>query len=250
MTHSNRVAIAAVLLVAACQQRPEAPRGAPAPAPAARPEHDPASPPIDCPLRKAGVDPHGLRPFEDVEKYLAFLERPDRAAWQMPDAVVAALDLRGDELVADVGAGSGYFSFRLAEALPQGRVVALEIEPEMVRHIHHRAMSGGIGNVEVKLVAPDDPQIPAGVDLVFVCDVLHHVSNRAAWLGKISARMQPGSRLVLIEFREGELPEGPPAAVKIPKSEVMDLVEGAGLGLVEEKTGLLPYQYLLVFGKP
>ena len=87
-------------------------------------------PGIDCPLRKAGVDPSSLRPFADVEKYIAFLDRPDRAAWQKPDEVVKALALQGDETVVDLGAGSGYFSFRLAQAVPRGKVVAADLEPE------------------------------------------------------------------------------------------------------------------------
>jgi len=70
--------------------------------------HDPSHPPIDCPLRKQGVDPAHLRPFEDTAQYIAFLERPDRATWQKPDAVVAALGLTGKETIVDIGAGSGY----------------------------------------------------------------------------------------------------------------------------------------------
>ena len=87
-------------------------------------DHDRAMPGIECPLRKAGVDPSQLRPFAEVENYIAFLDRPERAAWQKPDEVVRAIELRGDETVYDLGAGSGYFSFRLARVLPRGRVVA------------------------------------------------------------------------------------------------------------------------------
>ena len=83
-----------------------------------------ASPPIDCPLHAKGVSADGLRPFAETEQYIAFLERPDRARWQKPDEVVAALHLGGTETVADVGAGSGYFTFRFAKALPKGKVVA------------------------------------------------------------------------------------------------------------------------------
>ncbi|MDI7268833.1 MAG: class I SAM-dependent methyltransferase, partial [Myxococcota bacterium] len=103
----------------------------------APPVHDPAHPPIDCPLRRHGIDPTDLRPFEEIEAYIAFLDRPDREAWQKPDAIVAALGLTGLEVVGDLGAGSGYFTFRFAEALPNGRMVAIDIEPEMVRHVHH-----------------------------------------------------------------------------------------------------------------
>ena len=118
------------------------------------PSDEPHVPPIDCPLRAAGVDPAGMKPFEDVARYIEFLEREDRAAWQKPDAVVDALELSGSEVVADVGAGSGYFTFRFAEALSEGSVRAIDIEPEMLRHIHHKVASSGISNIEVvKLVS-------------------------------------------------------------------------------------------------
>ena len=212
--------------------------------------HDPEHPPIDCPLRKQGLDPTHMRPFEDVEKYIAFLERPDRAVWQKPDAVVASFGLEGTETVVDLGAGSGYFSFRFARALPKGKVIAADTEAEMIRHIHHRAMTEGIDNIEARLVDAADPSVPSDADLVFVCDVLHHVHDRAGWLGKLTAQMREGARLALIEFKAGELPEGPPDTMKIPRAELVKLVTGAGLALESEPKDLLPYQVFLVFSKP
>ena len=220
--------------------------GAQEPAPA----HDPSHPPIDCPLRKAGVDPAQMRPFEDAEKYIAFLERADRAAWQKPGEVVAALGLRGDETVVDLGAGSGYFTFRLAKALPHGKVIAADTEAEMIRHIHRKTMTEGVHNVQAVLIQPADPSIPAKADLVFVCDVLHHVVDRAAWLDRLVAEMKAGSRLALIEFKEGRLPEGPPEAAKITRAQMLELAGKAGLTLASERPDLLPYQTFLVFRKP
>ncbi len=214
------------------------------------PAHDPSLPPIDCPLRSKGIDPGQLRPFEEVAEYIAFLEGPDRALWQKPDEVVAALNLKGDETVVDLGSGSGYFTFRLAGSLPQGKVVAADIEPEMVRHIHRKAMTEGVPNVRAELVEPMDPALPDGVDLVFVCDVLLHVTDRQAWLDKVAGGMRPGARLVLIEFREGDLPQGPPESMKIPRDKILELATGAGLVLASEEPDLLPYQVYLVFQKP
>lgn len=213
-------------------------------------DHDSANPPIDCPLRKQGIDPAHLKPFEDVEEYIAFLERPDRAAWQRPDAVVAALGLEGTETVVDLGAGSGYFTFPLSRALPGGQVVAIDIEPEMIRHIHHRAMTEGVKNIEPVVGKPDDPGLPARADIVFMCDVLHHVPVRDAWLLKLASEMSSGARLVLIEFKEGDLREGPPESTKIPRAELVALVTKTGLVLDGEKPDLLPYQTFLVFRKP
>ena len=252
--------VAVVAVAVACQQPPTgsgkqqtaaSTTGTPtASAAAATLNHDPANPPIDCPLRKAGIDPNGLKPFEDAEKYIAFLERPDRVAWQRPDAVVAALDLAGNETVVDLGAGSGYFTFRLAKAVPTGKVIAIDIEPEMIRHIHHKVMADGIANVEPVLGQPDDPGIPEQADVVFVCDVLHHVPNREAWLGKLVSEMHHKAKLVLVEFKEGPLPEGPPEAMKLGRAKLLALAKGAGLVLASEKPELLPYQTFLVFSRP
>jgi SAM-dependent methyltransferase len=210
---------------------------------------DAGQPSIACPLAKQGVHPADLRPFKDVEKYIAFLERPDRATWQRPDAVVAALGLAGNETIVDVGAGSGYFSFRLARALPGGSVVASDIQPEMVRHLHHKAMSEGVQNLHVVLGQADDPGIPPAADLVFVCDVLHHVPDQPAWLGKLAREMKVGARLVLVEFKEGKLPQGPPEKLKLSRAKLIDLAKNAGLVLVAEKPNLLPYQTFLTFRK-
>ena len=218
-------------------------------APNSQAVHDPGHPPIECPLAKHGIKPAHLRPFEDVDKYIDFLERPDRERWQRPDAIVAALGLTGNEIVADLGAGSGYFSFRFARALPRGSVVATDIEPEMVRAMHHKAMTEGIGNLRVVLGKAEDPDVPPHANLVFVCDVLHHVSDRSAWLGKLAAEMTEGARLVLIEFKEGQLPEGPPEDAKIPKATLISLVTHTGMGLESDRSDLLPYQSFLVFRK-
>jgi SAM-dependent methyltransferase len=212
--------------------------------------HDPEHQPIDCPLHKMGGDPTHLRPFADVEKYIAFLERPDRAIWQKPDEVVKALDLKGTETVVDVGAGSGYFTFRFARALPEGRVIAADTEAEMIRHIHHRVMSEGIKNIQAMLTKPEAPDIDKNADWVFICDVLHHVPDRSAWMEQVAAEMKPGARLALIEFKKGKLPQGPPEAAKIPRAQLIALAKKAGLTLDGEKPKLLPYQVFLVFRKP
>jgi ubiquinone/menaquinone biosynthesis C-methylase UbiE len=211
--------------------------------------HDSGLVPIECPLRRAGVNPQHLRPFEDVQKYVAFLERQDRAAWQKPDEVVQALHLTGAEVLADVGAGSGYFTFRFAAALPRGKVVAIDVEPEMVRHVHHRATSESIRNVEAVLASADDPKVPPTANIVFVCDVLHHVSDRRAWLQRVHGQMKSGARLILIEFKEGDLPEGPPAALKISRAQTLGLARDSGFVLTAEEKDLLPYQIFLVFRK-
>ena len=220
--------------------------------------HDSAFPPIDCPLRQAhGQEQagHGTggqhKPFSDNAEYIRFLDREDRAAWQKPDEVVAALKLAGDETVVDFGAGSGYFTFRFAKALPRGKVVAVDVEADMVAHIVKRAAAEKLANVTARQVAPDaDPELPPGTGLVFLADVLHHVPQRGVWLKKLAARLPSGARLALVEFRMGELPAGPPDAMKIPRAELEKLATDAGLVLATDHGKLLPYQEFLVFRKP
>jgi len=212
--------------------------------------HGKANPPIDCPLHKKDVNVDALQPFADSEGYIEFLERPDRAAWQRPDEVVAALRLTGGETLVDVGAGSGYFTFRFAKALPKGKVVAIDVDPEMVRHIHHKVMSEGIANIQVVLADPKDPAVDPAADVVFVCDVIHHVEGRDAWLRKMFSDMKAGAKVVVIEFREGKLPEGPPEAIKVPKAKLIATLRGVGFVLKLDNPRLLPYQTFLVLQKP
>ena len=205
--------------------------------------------PIDCPLRKKGVVHDHSKPFKHTDKYIDFLEREDRIKWQKPEVVIEALNFSGDEKIADVGAGSGYFSFPFASALPQGKVYAIDIEPEMIRYIHHKAMMNDIENIEAILAEPDDPKIPEDSDIVFICDVLHHIENKSLWLERIYNQMQKGAQLILIEFKEGDLPEGPPEQIKISQTEIIRIVISAGFTRISVDTELLPYQAFLVFQK-
>ena len=206
-------------------------------------------PSIECPLRKQGINLHDLKPFNEVQKYIEFLERKDRELWQKPDAVIKELSLKGTEKIADVGAGSGYFTFRLSKELPKGKVYAIDIEPEMIRHIHHKAVSNNIQNIEAVLSTPDNPHIPEDVDFVFICDVLHHVKNRGDWLKALFSQMKNDSKLVLIEFKEGKLPEGPPEDIKIPLEKMISITTNAGFVNLKQNDELLPYQYYLEFKK-
>jgi 2-polyprenyl-3-methyl-5-hydroxy-6-metoxy-1,4-benzoquinol methylase len=129
-------------------------------------------------------------------------------------------------------------------------VVAADVEPEMVRHVHHTAMTRGIANITTQVLDGTVPDLPENADVIFVCDVLHHVADRPRWLARLASRMGPKTRLALLEFKEGDLPEGPPAAAKIPRAELMRLTQGAGLVLAKDHGDLLPYQVFLEFKKP
>lgn len=218
---------------------------------------------IDCPLRSMGAGAghmgHGSmghqhgdkhRPFGSVKKYIAHLDRKDRGSWQKPDAVIQKLALKPQAVVADVGAGSGYFALRIAKQLPKGRVIAIDVEPKMLSHIQQRAKALKLTNVTTVQATASDPKVGNQADLVLVADVLHHVPDQPAWLGRLFKAMKPGARLAIIEFKEGDLPKGPPAHIKIPRAKLLKLLTTAGFvkPVVDDK--LLPYQLLVVLEKP
>ena len=184
----------------------------------------------------------------DPKAYEAALDDPRRDAYQKPDDVVAALGLREGQVVADIGAGTGYFAVRLAKAVgASGRVYAVDVSADMAQHLNRRLRDANISNVASVLAPPDDPLLrPASVDLVFICDVWHHVEQQESYLAHLRRALKPGGRLVMIDFHKRDLPVGPPVEMKIARDDLVRQVEGAGWTLVQEHD-ILPYQYFLEF---
>ncbi|MBQ9815917.1 MAG: methyltransferase [Proteobacteria bacterium] len=211
--------------------------------------HDPSNPPVDCPLRKQGLDPTQMKPFEQMEAYIQFLDREDRKIWQKPQEIVDQMQLKGSERVLDLGAGSGYFSFPISQKLTTGRLFAADVEPEMIRHIHHHAMLKGIQNIEVKLIDPQKPEIPENIDIVFMCDVMHHIASPVEWMSGIVNQLPAGAQFHIIEFKQGEIPNGPPESAKIAPEKLLEIAKSSGLELDHEVKDLLPYQIYYIFRK-
>ena len=184
----------------------------------------------------------------DPMAYVASLDDPARDEYQKPDEVLKALALRPGDVVADIGAGSGYFTLRFARAVGEaGRVYAVDVSPDMVRHLNRRLRDAGIRNVVPVLSDPDDPLLPdASVDRFVIVDTWHHVEDQAKYLGLLKRMLKPRGQVVHIDFQKRELPVGPPPGMKIAREDLVKQMEGAGFGLVAEHT-FLPYQYFLVF---
>ena len=180
---------------------------------------------------------------------MSWLERPDRETTEKPDRVVEALALSPDDVVADVGAGSGYFSFRMAARVPRGRVLAVDLQPEMLAVVEQRAEERGITNVEPILGVVADPNLPAAsVDLALMVDAYHEFSHPREMMEGIVRALKPGGRVVLVEYR-GEDPTVPIKRLhKMTEDQVRR--EMAAVGLVWRETlGFLPQQHVLVFEK-
>ena len=128
---------------------------------------------------------------------------PTRASWQRPAKVIEALGIRKGQRVADVGAGEGYFTFLLADAVgSSGRVYAVEIDPYLADALERRAEGRDAANVDVVLGELDDPRLPdGGVDLVFLCNTYHHVERRTDYFDRLRADLRPGGRVAVIDMR-------------------------------------------------
>lgn len=177
-------------------------------------------------------------------------EAPDRAAWQKPDAVVAALRLRPGQVVADIGASTGYFSRRLAQAVgPSGKVWALDVAPALVDYVNARARRDGQANLVARRVAPDDPGLgPNSVDLVLIVDTLHHIDARPIYYSRLLRALRPKGRIVVIDFLPHS-PIGPRASERLPKAQVENELRAAGLRIAKSPMSL-PYQYIIVATRP
>ena len=175
-------------------------------------------------------------------------EPSDRAAWQKPDSVLALLNVAPGQVVADIGAGEGYFSIPFAKAvLPGGRVLAVDTNPDRLKAAAERAAGEGLASLDTVRALPDDPQLPpASVDLIFICNALHHIDNRAAYYPRLIRSLKPGGRFAVIDFYEKDLPVGPRGPEhKLAKSAAMSELLAAGFEIVDD-FALLPYQYFLV----
>ena len=185
---------------------------------------------------------------QDSRAYIAMLDNPQRDAEQKPQEVIAALGLKRGEIIADIGAGSGYFSFRFARHIGDaGRVYAADISPDMIVHMNRQIRESKLNNVVTVLSVPDDPLLPAvAIDRFFICNTWHHIEKKDSYLGLMKRMLKPGGQVVIIDYKKKELPVGPPPEMKIGRREVVQQFESNGFKLAGEHN-FLPYQYFLVF---
>ncbi|MBI4516968.1 MAG: methyltransferase domain-containing protein [Deltaproteobacteria bacterium] len=186
--------------------------------------------------------------FEDVEHWKAVFDDPARDAWQQPRAVVDALGIMPGMCVADIGAGTGYFSRYLSTAVGEnGSVLAAEPEPNLLGHLRQRAETEGSANLTPILASFDNPRLPAGaVDLVLIVDTFHHIDDRLNYFRRLQRALKPGGRVAIVDFKKEEAPVGPPVEHKLAREQVVEELQRAGYQLLGEPV-LLPYQYVLIF---
>jgi len=186
--------------------------------------------------------------FSGAEHWAKVFDDPKRDAWQKPHEVIQALKLKPDEVIADIGSGTGYFAMRFAHMVPKGKVYGIDTEPDMVKYLADRAKREGLKNVIAVAGKPGDPQLPEKADLIIFVDVYHHVENRERYFSQLQNALRPGGRVAIIDFRM-DSPEGPPKAARIAPEQVKSELQRAGYVGTEEH-GFLPNQYFLVFRRP
>ncbi len=179
-----------------------------------------------------------------------WLNRPGRIQEEMPDEVVANMNLAPDEVVADIGAGSGYFSFRIAKYVPEGKVMAVDIQPEMLQLIEERMEAENVTNIERVLGEVDNPNLPPNsIDAALMVDAYHEFSHPFEMIDGLYRALKPGGRIFLLEYR------GEDASVPIrplhKMTELQAVKEMSVFGLEWTDTlDFLPWQHMMIFTKP
>lgn len=187
--------------------------------------------------------------FDDVERWVKVFDDPERDAWQKPGLVVSAMGISPGMTVADIGAGTGYFNPHLAAAVgPEGTVIAIDIEDNLVAHMTERAQTEGTPQVKPRKAPMDGPALQDGeADRVLIVDTYHHIADRSVYFAKVAAGTSEGGRLVVVDLTK-DAPFGPPADERLAPEVVKAELAEAGWTFVEAVDGL-PHQYVLVFGK-
>jgi SAM-dependent methyltransferase len=203
--------------------------------PAPTPGHQPAP----------GAD-HMQHRFDDPERYAKGFDDPARDAWQLPSRVIEALALPAGAKVADIGAGTGYFSTRLAKASARPMVFAVDLEPAMVGYLTKRAAAEGLANMRAVQASATSPNLPEPVDVVLVVDTFHHIGERAVYFAGVRQQLRPAGRVAIIDFRQDAPGEGPPAHFRFTPEQISAEMAAAGY-VLDARHDFLPRQHFLVY---
>ncbi|MFP6857447.1 MAG: methyltransferase domain-containing protein [Roseibacillus sp.] len=236
----------------------------PQPKPESKPEPGPAANTVP-PKPKEDIYSQGRKTFDGTGKYymgreiayvmghqaIRWLERADREKEEAPSKAIAALNLKPTDVIADIGAGSGYYTFRLAPLVPNGKVIAVDIQPEMIEFLEKKEKKLGITNVEAHLGMVDDTKLkPESIDAALMVDAYHEFSHPREMMESLFKALKPGGRIVLLEYR-AEDPTVPIKPLhKMTEAQSRKEMEVVGLKWKSTDSKLLPWQHFMVFVKP
>ncbi len=188
--------------------------------------------------------------FSDAEGFAELFDDPSRDEWQQPAAVIEKLELAEGMIVADIGAGTGYFLPHLSRAVgTEGHVLGLDVEPNMVRYMTERIGRDGLTNAEAREVPTSEPGLEAAsVDRILIVNTWHHISDREAYAAKLMQALRPGGFVLVVDFTE-DAPHGPPPAMRLPPETVAQELEAAGFTTTTD-TDALSIQYVVRGSQP
>ncbi|MCB0374922.1 MAG: class I SAM-dependent methyltransferase [Sinomicrobium sp.] len=180
--------------------------------------------------------------FDDLVKGF---EAPDRALWQKPEEVIAMLgDIQG-KTVMDIGAGTGYFSFRMAAR--GATVIAADVDERFLEYIETKKSETGVQSVLTRKVPYDDPKLEENeADAVIIVDTYHHIENRVAYFRNVLKGLKPDGKLMVVDFKKEETPHGPPQDHRLQPDEVIAELRKAGFTDFKSNTTALAYQYIII----
>lgn len=213
----------------------------------AQPQQGKARPASQGQATSTQASRHG-RLFPPVD--LGLLEGPDRDTWQKSDRIMDTLSIEDGSHVADLGAGAGWFTIRLARWVgPHGKVYAEDVQPEMIQAISRRVSREGFGNVLTRLGTAEDPMLPADeLDAILIVDTYHEMENPVRLLANAATALKSRGRIGIVDFKKDGGGPGPPLEERVDPEAIIRDARTAGLRLISRET-FLPFQFFLVFGK-
>jgi cyclopropane fatty-acyl-phospholipid synthase-like methyltransferase len=161
--------------------------------------------------------------------------------------VLRLLKLQPDHIVADIGSATGYFTVRIARAVPRGHVYGFDLEPNMVRYLNARARRENLSNLTAHLAKPSGIAPPRKLDRVFTCNTYHHIRKRVVYFKKLAAHLEPGALVMVVDFKQGPLPVGPPESHRVKLATLAKELTAAGYSRVTHDRTTLPHQWVALY---
>lgn len=179
-----------------------------------------------------------------VQDLIKRFESPERDAYQKPEKVLDYLGNIQGQTIMDIGAGSGYFSVKLAEK--GAKVIAADVDDEFLNYIQNRIDKEDLKNIETRKIPYDSPNLQENeADMVLIVNTYHHIENRKEYFHKVKKGTKDNGELVIIDFFKTDVPVGPPSKHKVSIDTVVDELKKAGYTSFVIKVDLLPYQYII-----
>lgn len=195
--------------------------------------------------------PNSSFSFDDFDDLVKKLEDPGRVNWQNPDKVIEKMGNLSGKKVADIGVGTGYFAFRLVRK--GASVIGIDIEDKFLEYIENRKsdLPGSLSEkITTRLTVPDDPNLsPSEVDWVLIVNTYYILNNRRSYLQKIRQGLKPGGKLIVVDYKSGDMPVGPSEEEKIKANDAVTEMEDAGFHIIDKDLNSLQYQYIIVAQK-